>query len=113
MWPGISSFSEIVGRTVDILITPEGTKVHGWFFLYIFWEHGEGIKEYQVVQQTINKIQINIVKEDAFKEEKLEIIKQVILSKSPNWKITFNFVNEIKGTGAGKYKFIINKIGDH
>ena len=28
---------ELVGRSVDILVTPEGKNVHGWFFLYIFW----------------------------------------------------------------------------
>lgn len=102
--------SEIVGRSVDILVTPEGNKVHGWFFLYIFWEHGEGIKEYQVVQETIEEIQIKIVKENGFNEKTLEKITQIILSKSPNWRINFNFVDEIKRTGSGKFKFIINKI---
>jgi len=102
--------SEIVGRSVDVLITPEGTKVHGWFFLYIFWEHGEGIKEYQVVQETINEIKIKIVKEEKFNEQKLDIIRKIILSKSPDWNISFNFVDEIKRTKSGKYKFIINEV---
>ena len=102
--------SEIVGRSVDILITPEGTRVHGWFFLYILWEHGEGIKEYQIVQETIHEINIKIVKEVGFNEEKLELIKKNILSKSPNWRITFNFVDKIMRTDAGKFKFIINKL---
>ena len=102
--------SEIVGRSVDVLVTPEGTKVHGWFFLMIFWEHGEGIREYQVVQETIDEIQINIVKDDGFNEEQLKKISQIILSKSPNWRISFNFVDEIKKTGAGKFKFIINEL---
>lgn len=104
--------SEIIGRSVDVFITPEGIRVHGWFFLYILWEHGEGIKEYQVVQKTIDKIEIKIVKEESFNEEKLEAIKQIILLKSPGWKIEFQFVDKIKRTGAGKYKFIINKINE-
>ena len=102
--------SEIVGRTVDVLVTPEGTKVHGWFFLYIFWEHGEGVREYQVIQKTIDDIQIKIVKEENFNEEELEKIKKIITSKSPNWRVNFIFVDEIKRTDSGKFKFIINEL---
>lgn len=108
---GHKMLKKVIGRTVDVLVTPEGNNVHGWFFLYIFWEYCKGIKEYQVVQKTIDEIQIKLVIEDDFDEAQIERIKQIILSKSPKWKITFNFVDEIKRTGAGKFKFIINEMG--
>jgi len=107
---GYKLLKEVIGRSVDFLVTPEGKNVHGWFFLYIFWEYCKGIKEYQVVQKTTDEIQIKLVIEDDFDDTQLEKIKQIIGSKSPTWKIIFNFVDEIKRTEAGKFKFIINEM---
>ncbi len=101
---------EVIGRSVDILQTPEGKAVHGWFFLYIFWEYGEGIKEYQVVQEKLNRLVIKIVTEDGFNEKRLDIIRETIKRKSNKWNVEFKFVNKIERTKAGKYKFIISEL---
>jgi len=109
---GHKLLKEVIGRTVDVLVTPEGKNVHGWFFLYIFWEHCRGIKEYQVVQKNADEIDIRLVIEDDFDEKQLDTIRNRIAEKSPAWKVEFEFVNSIERTGAGKYKFIINKVKD-
>jgi phenylacetate-CoA ligase len=101
---------EIVGRSVDMLVTPEGKNVHGWFFLYLFWEYGKGIKEYQVVQTAINQIDIKIILEEGLKEIQFEKIKEIIIKKSPGWVINFIIVEKIDKSNSGKYKFIINNI---
>ncbi len=101
---------EIVGRSVDILITPEGKSIHGWFFLYIFWKHGYGIKEYQVIQESVDRIVINCVVQEYFNCENVEIIKDIVHEKSPKWNVEFKYVDAIDRTSAGKYKFIINNI---
>lgn len=102
---------EIIGRSVDILITPEGKSVHGWFFLYIFWEYCKGIKKYQVIQEKRDKIIINLVIDNQFEESQLDKIRDIIRQKSEGWNIEFIFVDKIEGTSGGKYKFIVNKIG--
>jgi phenylacetate-CoA ligase len=101
---------ELVGRSVDVLITPEGKNVHGWFFLYIFWEYCKGVKEYQVVQEKLNEIVIKIVPEEDFDEKQLDKIREIVRTRSEGWNIEFMFVDEIERTGAGKYKFIINEL---
>ncbi|MHA1274867.1 MAG: phenylacetate--CoA ligase family protein [Promethearchaeota archaeon] len=100
------------GRSVDILITPEGKNVHGWFFLYIFWENCKGIKEYQVVQEKLDKIVIKIVPEKNFDEKQLNKIKAIVKTRSQGWMIEFNLVDKIERTKSGKYKFIINRLGE-
>ena len=107
---GHKLLKEVIGRTVDVLVTPEGKNVHGWFFLYIFWEHCKGIREYQVVQKTVQEIDIKLVIEDGFDAAQLEKIRQIISTKSKNWRVTFQFVDKIERTRAGKYKFIINEV---
>jgi len=107
---GYRLLKEIMGRSVDILVTPEGKNVHGWFFLYIFWEYCKGIKEYQVVQEKIDKIVIKIVPEENFDEKQIDKIKEEVRNKSEGWNVEFKFVDKIERTGAGKYKFIINTL---
>jgi len=107
---GSRLLKEVMGRIVDVLLTPEGKSVHGWFFLYIFWEYCKGIKEYQVIQEKIDKIVIKIVPEDNFDEKQIKIIRNIIKRKSSGWDVEFRFVDEIERTKAGKYKFIISKL---
>jgi len=102
---------EIIGRSVDVLVTPEGKNVHGWFFLYIFWEYFVGIKEYQVIQEKTDEIVIRMVVDKDFDEAQLDEIKAIIETKSKKWNVKFDFVDKIDKTSAGKYKFIINNVG--
>ena len=107
---GYPLLKKIAGRTTDILFTPEGKNVHGWFFLYIFWDYGKGIKEYQVVQETLKKIAIKIVPEEGFDESQIDCIREVVSKRSPGWEIEFKYVDAIERSRAGKYKFIVNEV---
>jgi Coenzyme F390 synthetase len=109
---GSKLLKEVLGRSVDILFTPEGKQVHGWFFLYIFWKYCKGIKEYQVVQVSLNNIVIKIVPDHDFDEKQLDSIRSVIYNKSHGWNIKFKFVDSIEKTKAGKHKFIISKMNN-
>lgn len=108
---GYRLLRELVGRSVDVLITPEGKSIHGWFFLYVFWEYCKGIKEYQVVQEKLDKIVIKIVPGNDFDGVQLHEIRETIRKRSGGWDVEFKFVDKIERTGAGKYKFIMNKMG--
>lgn len=101
---------ELVGRSVDVLVTPEGTAVHGWFFLYTFWKYYKGIKEYQVIQKSPTEIEILIVKDGGFDPSILVDIEATAKKVSPNWVLKFKYVDSINRTQSGKYKFIINNI---
>jgi phenylacetate-CoA ligase len=100
----------IIGRSVDILTTPEGKKVHGWFFLYTFWKYNKGIRQYQVVQRDTKHINIKIVKENGFDPAILDIIRKTAASISKGWHLDFHFVDRIEPTKSGKRKFIISEI---
>ncbi len=102
--------TEVVGRSVDVLTTPEGTKVHGWFFLYVLWEFGQGIREYQVVQETTERILIKIVPRADFDRRSLDKIAESIRRKSERWIVEFEMVDRIERTASGKHKFIMNEV---
>lgn len=100
---------EIKGRTVDILITPEGNAIHGWFFLYIFWTYYEGIVQYKIEQRKKDEINIYIVPDKEKNYSKtLEKIQIAVNKRVPNWHLNFYLKDKI--SYENKRKFIINKI---
>lgn len=101
---------EIVGRIVDFFETPEGKKVHGWFFLYFFWKYCKGIRKYQVIQHDLNKIIIKIVKNKGFSKRQIGKIREIIRKKSNKWEVKIDYVDNIKMSKSGKFKFIINEM---
>ncbi len=109
---GHKFLKDLVGRTVDVLVTPEGKNIQGFFFDIIIGEYAKEIKQYQIIQEKLDKIVIRIVAEEDFDKKQLVRIREMIRKKSAKWNVEFKFVERIETTDAGKYKFIINKIHD-
>lgn len=106
---GSKLLQEVVGRTGDFLLTPEGKYVHGYFLLDCV-EDGKGMKEFQIVQEKIDKLVIKIIPEKEFDEAQLDIIREAIRRKSNGWEVEFKYVDKIERTPAGKYKFVKSEL---
>jgi len=105
----------IIGREKEFLITPLGKYVHGAAFFFDIlneFSHINEISEYQLVQETVNDICLNLVSNAPFDKKELEKVAELVSKRSGGWNMRFNFVDAIERTGAGKYKFIINKVND-
>jgi phenylacetate-CoA ligase len=82
--------------------------------LFFFREY---IQQYQVVQEAIDYISINLVLIDRTKLKDLDKdfkeINQVIWKVMGNeTKIKYNIVDEIKPSASGKYMYIFSRIKD-
>ena len=64
------------------------------------------------MDKKLDTVVIKIVPEEDFDEGQLDKIRDIIRQKSKGWKVEFKFVDAIERTGAGKYKFIINNMGE-
>jgi phenylacetate-CoA ligase len=108
---GYRLLKEIIGRSSDILITPDGKNVQGWYLAMTVQEiWKDQVKEFQVVQETPEKIIYNVVPEKHFDELLFEKIQQNMNERGLHWEIDLRIVDEIERTPSGKYRFIINKI---
>jgi len=100
----------VIGRTTDNFILKNGRIVHGEYFTHLFYGL-EGIKEFQIVQEKIDKFTLYIVKDENFDVNiinKLEQeIKNVVGSDS---QLDIIFVESVPKTPTGKYRFTISKI---
>jgi len=107
---GSKLLKEVIGRQQEMLQTPEGKFVHGEFFVYIF-KKIIGVTEFQVIQNKLEKITINMVLEKDFDELQLDTIREIVKRKSSGWEVKFRHVDKIERTTyAGKHKFVVSEL---
>lgn len=102
----------IEGRTDDMLMTPEGEYI-GSASMSVVFELVNNIQEVQIIQNKMDEIIVKVVKLENFNKNDLNLLKDRLKERLGN-KVSIKvvFVNQIKRTRAGKFKFIISNITD-
>ncbi len=99
---------DIQGRIEDFVVTPEGTKIQRFDYLF---KNTKDIIECQVVQEKLGEITFRVVKRDGYTiKTETEIIKGVSEIISPTLKCRFEYVPEIERTNTGKFKAVVSKL---
>ncbi|KCZ72831.1 coenzyme F390 synthetase [Candidatus Methanoperedens nitroreducens] len=108
---GLSLMKSIEGRDTDIIITPAGGFIVVQFFTVLF-KSIEGVDQFQIIQERIDRIIVKIIKNDRFTADDLHNIKNKIQSKvGGDVEVNIEFVDEIPLSGrSGKRKFIISRV---
>ncbi len=102
---------KIVGRTDDILITPDGKFIGR--LDPVFKGISSSIKETQIVQYAIDSVTIKIVKDTDYKNEHGEfIVKELMARMGRGINFQIKFVEEIPRTKSGKFRAVINNIAE-
>lgn len=101
--------SDIEGRNGDYVITPEGTYIMR--FGYIF-KQTEYIKECQILQNTLGEMIVRAVirdnnKKELFEKETTNLVRMWI---SPSIKVCFEYVAHIPRTKSGKFKAVVSNL---
>jgi phenylacetate-CoA ligase len=106
---GYEILEKIEGRDSDFIYTPNGNKLIVHFFTGIF-EYYPDIKEFCVVQNELDKINIEIVPEKKFNKSNLKLIENEIKDKGDeSLRINFEIVDKIEHK-HGKRKFVKSTI---
>lgn len=107
---GLPLLQEIIGRSVSIFVTPDGSTVHGWFFLYIFWEIGEEVARYRVTQKTREDVSIQVVPGPSFSPSTTKRISKLVKSKCADWTVDIQVVDSIPESPSGKRIFVESEV---
>ncbi|PKK84301.1 MAG: hypothetical protein CVT49_04010 [candidate division Zixibacteria bacterium HGW-Zixibacteria-1] len=108
---GLPRIGRVVGRTTDLLYTPEGKKISGVSILDTFTIHIPGFKQTQIVQDKIDHLFFNIVKSNDFNENSLKMLAESVPRFfGPRMKYEVKFVDQIPLTSRGKFQFSVCKI---
>ncbi|MBN2013926.1 MAG: phenylacetate--CoA ligase family protein [Candidatus Altiarchaeota archaeon] len=107
---GLSMMEGIEGRDTDIIVTPKGDLIVVHFFTILF-EYIEGVTQFQVIQDKIDRLRVKIVKNDRFTEVDIEHIKSKLLElMGENAEVLVDIVDEIPLAKSGKRRFVISKV---
>jgi phenylacetate-CoA ligase len=108
---GLPRIGKIVGRTSDIIYTPEGKMISGISLLDTFTIHVPGVRQVQIVQEKLDFIIFNVVKDTNFSEKSYKILTSSIPRYfGASMKFQIVFVENIPLTGRGKFQYSICKI---
>lgn len=102
---------EISGRALDFVKTPDGRVIHGIYFDYLPKYFLGEIRQFQIVQEEIHTICVNIVKDSGFNKHTLQKfekkLREVVGTKVD---IIFEFKEAIPRENTGKFHFVISKL---
>ena len=102
---------DIEGRNESYVITPEGSKILRFDYLF---KDTYSIKEVQVVQKREGEIILRIVRRENYDLRIEKSIKERVREWiSPTIKVSFEYVQEIERTRAGKFRAVISELNHH
>jgi phenylacetate-CoA ligase len=107
---GLPKIARVIGRSADIIISPEGRLLHGEFFTHLFYGV-PGVRQFQVVQQSRDKLLVRIVKGQGFQSASIDRLHNLILEHgSSKFNVEFEFPDKIPISTSGKYRFTLSSM---
>jgi phenylacetate-coenzyme A ligase PaaK-like adenylate-forming protein len=98
----------IDGRKDDYVITPEGTRIMR--FDYVF-KDVMNVKEVQIVQEQLGEITVRIVRRQGYgTKDEAEISREIERWISPTLKVRFEYVQEIEREHNGKFRAVRSRL---
>lgn len=98
----------VIGRIEDMIVTPRGRHVSR---MDIPFKYSPGIQEGQIIQKQVDKIKVNVLKADSYKQKDLDnLLHHMHLRLGEDMKIEYDFVDSIPLGENGKKKFIVSKL---
>lgn len=107
---GLSLMKSVEGRNTDIIVTPSGRFIVPQFFTILF-KYIEGVEQFQIIQERIDKVEVRIVINEKFKEMDEDYIFSRIKGQlGEDVELTIKIVSSIPPTESGKRRFVISNV---
>jgi len=101
----------IEGRQVDMFKTKDGRAIWGDFYSAMF--EVEGIRQYQMIQKSLDLILIRMSVNDSFRKSQLDIIERTVKEViGPETEVQFEFVDKIPPGNLGKFRYAISEVSN-
>ena len=101
---------EVVGRTSDNFLMPDGRIVHGEYFTHIFYGR-EGIEQFQFVQHAREDFSLKIVPTGQYRQATADQIEHEVREMiGPAAQLRLEVREAIPKTSSGKYRFTVSHV---
>lgn len=107
---GLPILEEIQGRTTDFIVAKDGTILHALSLIYEIRDV-TGVEEFKIVQETINKTIVYLIRNSEFSETSLSHIRDGIMKRlGQDVEVEVQFVKQIPLEKSGKFRYVISKV---
>jgi phenylacetate-CoA ligase len=107
---GLPLLDSVDGRTLDAIRTPAGHVLPGEFFPHML-KDVPGVARFQLVQRALDRLDLSIVRGDAFDEASLaHIRREVARVLGESARLECHFVDDIPLTASGKLRVTISEL---
>jgi phenylacetate-CoA ligase len=107
---GLPLLKEIQGRTTDFVVAQDGTVMHGLALVYVIRDL-QGVKEFKIVQESLDLTHVFLVIEPNFKPASEQIIVEGFKQRlGSGVDIQIERITEIPKEASGKFRYIVSKV---
>lgn len=110
---GLPLLADIVGRTLDLIRTPEGKDVSGEFFVIVMLDK-LGVDRYRFTQERLDYLGVDLIKNEKFSEKEFQAIKEQVLKVvGSGMKVEYRFVKELPVNRTGKFRVTVSQLSEN
>lgn len=107
---GLPLLKEIQGRATDFLVAQDGTVMHGLALVYVLRDL-PGVRQFKIVQESLQRTRILVVTDAGFHEESTGIIVAGVKQRlGQAVQVEIERVDIIPKEASGKYRYVVSRV---
>jgi len=113
LWARLPKIRGLRGRVTDMLVTPDGTKVHGEYFSHLFYDTAS-VLEFRVIQESLREITVWLRLRPGVRalaaDEDGRLRRAFVGMFGPDVDLDIRVVDDIPKTASGKHRFTESRV---
>ncbi len=107
---GLPVLKEIHGRSTDFVVAADGTVMHGLSLIYVLRDV-PGLKQFKIVQESLDKTRVLVVPDDGFDKAELPRIESGLAARlGQGVTIDIECVERIPPEASGKHRYVVSHV---
>jgi len=107
---GLPVLKEIQGRTTDFVVAQDGTVMHGLALIYVIRDL-PGVKEFKIVQESLDLVRVVLAADGAFTAAMEEGIRFGMRARlGPGVQVVIERVESVPKEASGKFRYVVSRV---
>ena len=107
---GLHVLDEVMGRTTDFVVRPDGTIMHALAVIYVL-RAVDGVAEFKFIQNTERDVEVLVVPSPAWTDAaRAQVNAGLVARLGPEMRIAVRLVDSIPPEPSGKYRYVVSRV---
>ncbi len=110
---GLPLLKQIQGRATDFVVARDGTVMHGLALIYVVRDV-PGIKEFKIIQESLDQTRLQLVTESDFPQSALVPIERGFKERlGEQVQVEIECLDSIPREASGKFRYVVSNVAAH